>query len=198
VQYARNNPGKLKFGAPPGIYTHFAAEFFKVKTGTDILFVPYKGGAPAITDLLGGHIDMVFNPKSSLLTHFKEGKLKALAVTSESRWPELPDTPTMTEVGITGFPSEVWFGLLAPLGTPPSIVEKLNHAVNDGVRSSEVRTSLAKLGVEGKSGTPQDFAVALAEQARTWKAVVDSCSSAVNSVRLTSALGQSLLPRMAP
>ena len=65
VQYARNNPGKLKFGAPPGIYTHFAAEFFKIKTGTDILFVPYKGGAPAITDLLGGHIDIVFNPKSS-------------------------------------------------------------------------------------------------------------------------------------
>jgi len=174
VQYARDNPGKLKFGAPPGIYTHFAAEFFKVKTGTDILFVPYKGGGPAITDLLGGHIDMVFNPKSSLLTHFKEGKLKALAVTSESRWPELPDTPTMTEVGIAGFPTEVWFGLLAPLGTPPSIVEKLNHALNDAVRSSEVRTSLAKLGVEGKSGTPQDFAIALADQARTWKAVVDS------------------------
>jgi tripartite-type tricarboxylate transporter receptor subunit TctC len=174
VQYARDNPGKLKFGAPPGIYTQFAAEFFKVKTGTDILFVPYKGGAPAITDLLGGHIDMVFNPKSSLLTHFQEGKLKALAVTSESRWPELPDTPTMREVGVSGFPTEVWFGLLAPLGTPSSTVEMLNRAVNDAGRSLEVRTTLAKLGVEGKNGTPQDFAVALAEQARTWKTVVDA------------------------
>jgi len=174
VRFAKDNPGKLKYGAPPGIYTQFAAEFFKVKTGTDILFVPYKGGAPAITDLLGGHIDMVFNPKSSLLAHFKEGKLKALSVTSERRWPELPDTPTMTEVGVTGFPTEVWFGLLAPQGTPSSIVEKLNHAVNDAVRSSEVRTSLAKLGIEGKTGTPQDFAVALADQARTWRAVVDA------------------------
>src|SRR6266478_5043397 len=96
VHYAKNNPGKLKYGAPPGIYTHFAGEFFKIKTGTDILFVPYKGGAQAITDVIGGHIDMVFNPKSSLLTHFKAGKLKALAVTSEARWPELPDTPTRT------------------------------------------------------------------------------------------------------
>ena len=174
VSYARQNPGKLKYGAPPGIYTQFAAEFFKIKTGTDILFIPYKGGAPAITDLLGGHIDIVFNPKSSLLTYFKEGKLKALAVTSESRWPELPDTPTMTEVGISGFPTEVWFGLLAPLGTPLAIVEKLNRAVNDAVVSTEVRASLAKLGVEGRNGTPQDFAAALAEQARTWKIVVDA------------------------
>jgi tripartite-type tricarboxylate transporter receptor subunit TctC len=174
VQYARDNPGKLKFGAPPGIYTHFAAEFFKVKTGTDILFVPYKGAAPAITDLLGGHIDMIFNPKSSLLTHFNEGKLRALAVTSVLRWPELPNIPTMTEVGVDDFPTEVWFGLLAPLGTPSSIVEKLNNAVNDAVISSDVRASLAKLGVEGKSGTPRDFAVALIEQARTWKKVVDA------------------------
>jgi tripartite-type tricarboxylate transporter receptor subunit TctC len=174
VQYAKENPGKVKYGAPPGIYTQFAAEFFKLKTGTDILFVPYKGGAPAITDLLGGHIDMVFNPKSSLLSHFKEGKLRALAVTSESRWPELPDTPTMTEAGIAGFPTEVWFGLLAPQGTASSTVDKLNHAVNDAVLSAEMRAPLAKLGVEGKTGTPQAFAIALTDQARTWKAVVDA------------------------
>ena len=95
AKYAKDNPGKLKYGAPPGIYTHFAGEFFKTKTATDILFVPYKGGAPAVTDVLGGHIDMVFNNKSTLLALFKEGKLKALAVTSEFRWPELPATPTM-------------------------------------------------------------------------------------------------------
>src|SRR5215475_3386925 len=174
VKYAKDNPGKLKFGAPPGIYTHFAAEFFKVKTGADILFVPYKGAAPAITDLLGGHIDMIFNPKSSLLTHFNEGKLRPLAVTSVRRWPELPSVPTMMEVGVDDFPTEVWFGLLGPLGTPPAFVEKLNHAVNDAIMSSEVRTSLAKLGVEGKSGTPSDFAIALTEQARAWKKVVDA------------------------
>src|SRR4030088_394393 len=109
VRYAKDNPGKLKFGAPPGIYTHFAGEFFKTRTGADILFVPYKGGAPAVTDVLGGHIDMVFNNKSTVLPHVKERKLKPIAVTSQSRWPELPETPTLQELGISGFPTEVIF-----------------------------------------------------------------------------------------
>jgi tripartite-type tricarboxylate transporter receptor subunit TctC len=174
VQYAKNNPGKLRYGAPPGIYTHFAGEFFKIQTGTDILFVPYKGAAPAITDVLGGHIDMVFNNKSTLLTLIKDGKLKSLAVTSEVRWPELPGTPTVKEVGVVGFPTEVWFGLLAPAGTPPTIIDKLNHAVNEGLQSAEVRASLASLGLEAKIGTAQDFAAALAEQVRDWKAVVEA------------------------
>ena len=173
VTYAKNNPGKLKYGAPPGIYTQFAAEFFKIKTGTDILFVPYKGGAPAITDVLGGHIDMVFNNKSTLLPLFRDSKLKALAVTSAARWPELPQTPTMEEMGVSGFPSEVIFALLAPAGTPPAIVEELNRGVNDALRSAEVRASLDALGIEPKIGTPQDLAAALAQQAREWKVVID-------------------------
>jgi tripartite-type tricarboxylate transporter receptor subunit TctC len=174
VRYARDNPGKLKYGAAPGIYTQFAAEFFKVKTGTDILFVPYKGGAPAITDVLGGHIEMVFNNKSTLLSLFKEAKLKALAVTSAARWPELPQTPTMQEMSISGFPSEVIFALLAPAGTPPAIVDELNRAVNDALRSTEVRASLDALGIEPKIGTPQDLTAALTTQAREWKVVIDA------------------------
>lgn len=174
VQYAKSNPGKLTYGAPPGIYTQFAAEFFKVKTGTDILFVPYKGAAPAITDLLGGHIDMVFNNKSTLLVHFKSGKLRPLAVTSKVRWPELPDTPTMQELGVAGFPTEVWFGLLAPAGTPPEIVGALNAAVNDGLAGAEVRHSLAELGMQAKTGTAQDFAAALGEQAHEWETVIEA------------------------
>jgi tripartite-type tricarboxylate transporter receptor subunit TctC len=174
VDYAKHNPGKLKYGAPPGMYVQFAAEYFKIKTGTDILFVPYKGGSLAIADALGGHIDVVLNPKSVLLPHIKEGKLKPLAVTSEVRWPELPDTPTMKEVGVTGFPTEIWFGLLAPAGTPAAIVDQLNHAINQGLESTEVRASLAKLGVEAKIGTAHDFAEALAEQMREWKDVVDA------------------------
>jgi tripartite-type tricarboxylate transporter receptor subunit TctC len=174
VKYARDNPGKLKYGAPPGIYTQFAAEYFKVKTGTDILFVPYKGGAPAITDVLGGHIDMVFNNKSTLLAQFKDGKLKALAVTSAARWPELPQTPTMTEMGIPGFPSEVLFGLLAPAGTPPAIVLQLNQAIEEGLRSPQVRSNLEGIGVEARLGTAEDFAAALEQQAREWKTVIDA------------------------
>jgi tripartite-type tricarboxylate transporter receptor subunit TctC len=174
VRYARDRPGKLTYGAVSGIYTQFAADFFKVKTGTDILFVPYKGGAPAITDLLGGHIDMVFNNKSTLLTHFKAGKLRPLAVTSQTRWPELPDIPTMQELGVTGFPTEVWFGVLAPAGTPAAIVGSLNAAVNEGLMSTEVRTSLAELGLEARVGSPQDLASALTDQARDWKTVIDT------------------------
>ncbi len=173
VKYAKDNPGKLKYGAPPGIYTHFAGEFFKTKTATDILFVPYKGGAPAITDVLGGHIDMVFGNKSTLLPHFKEQKLKALAVTSQSRWPELPETPTMQEVRVSGFPPEVIFGLLAPAGTPVTIIRQLNSAINDGLRSAEVRASLDAIGVEARIGTPQEFSGVLDEQARQWKTVID-------------------------
>src|SRR5712671_6032822 len=174
VNYSKNNPGKLKYGAPPGIYTHFAGEFFKIKTGTDILFVPYKGGAPAMNDVIAGHIDMIFNPKSTMLPQFRAGKLRALAVTSQTRWPELPETPTMEELGITGFPKEVWFGLLAPTGTPAPIVAKLNSAINDGLGSAQMREGLAKLGLVPKAGTPEDFAQALGQQVGEWKAVVDA------------------------
>ena len=173
VKYAKDNPGKLKYGAPPGIYTHFAGEFFKTRTGTDILFVPYKGGAPAVTDALGGHIEMVVNNKSNLLPQFKDGKLKALAVTSRERWPELPQTPTMREVGIVGFPEEVLFGLLAPARTPRSIVMQLNSAVNEALQSADVRASLDGIGVDVRAGTPEAFATSLDEQAREWKRVIE-------------------------
>jgi tripartite-type tricarboxylate transporter receptor subunit TctC len=173
IQYAKDHPGQLKYGASPGIYTQFAGEYFKLKTGTDILFVPYKGGAPAVTDALGGHIEMVVNNKSNLLPQFKDSKLKALAVTSKDRWPELPQTPTMREVGILGFPQEVLFGLLAPAATPQAIVMQLNGAVNEALRSAEVRASLDGIGVDARIGTPQEFSDALDEQAREWKRVIE-------------------------
>ncbi len=173
VNYAKHHPGQLKYGASPGIYTQFAGEYFKLKTGTDILFVPYKGGAPAVTDALGGHIEMVVNNKSNLLPQFKGGKLKALAVTSAERWPELPRTPTMREVGILGFPQEVLFGLLAPSGTPKAIVSQLNSAINEALQSAEVRASLDGIGVDARIGTPEAFASALDEQALEWKRVIE-------------------------
>src|SRR5207244_13173720 len=114
-------------------------------------------------------IDIVFGNKATLMQHFKEQKLKALAVTSQVRWPELPLTPTMAEVGVSGFPSEVIFGLLAPAGTPVTIIRQLNTAINDGLRSAEVRASLDAIGVEARIGTRQEFAGTLDEQARQWK-----------------------------
>jgi len=174
IDFAKRNPGQLKYGAPQGIYTHFAGEFFKIKTGTDIMFVPYKGGAPAMNDVIAGHIDMIFNPKSTLLPQFRASKLRPLAVTSGKRWPELPETPTMEELGVSGFPAEVWFGLLAPAGTPPSVVDMLNAAVNEGLGSPEVREGLGKLGLEPKIGTAKEFSEALAQQVKEWKVVVDA------------------------
>jgi tripartite-type tricarboxylate transporter receptor subunit TctC len=173
VQYAKDHPGQLKYGASPGIYTQFAGEYFKLKTGTDILFVPYKGGAPAVTDALGGHIEMVVNNKSNLLPLFKDGKLKAIAVTSRERWPELPQIPTMNEMGISGFPSEVMFGVLAPARTPQAIVTTLNRTINEALQSAEARASLDAIGVEARIGTPEAFATALDEQAREWKRVIE-------------------------
>jgi tripartite-type tricarboxylate transporter receptor subunit TctC len=172
VSYAKANPGKLVSGAALGIFPHFALELLKVRTEIDMIFVPYKGAAPAITDLLGGQIQVGAAAKSVLLPHIQAGKLRPLAVTSMTRWPELPEVPTMRESGFAGYPSEIWFGLLAPAATPPAIVAKLNAAINQSLQSSELRESFAKLGLELKIGTPGDFATAIADDAKEWQAIV--------------------------
>jgi tripartite-type tricarboxylate transporter receptor subunit TctC len=174
IRYAKDNPGKLKYGTAPGLGSHLSAELLKRKTGADIMYIPYKGGAPAITDLMGGQIDMVFNNKSVLLALIQERKLRALAVTSAVRWRELPDVPTLAENGLDGFPADSWYGLVAPIGSPAAVIDKLNAAVNDGLNSPELRVSLIKLGIEARPNTPQDFAAALADQAVKYDAIVKS------------------------
>jgi len=172
VSYAKANPGKLVSGAALGIFPHFALELLKVRTEIDMIFVPYKGAAPAITDLLGGQIQVGAAAKSVLLPHIQAGKLRPLAVTSMARWPELREVPTMREGGFAGYPSEIWFGLLAPAATPPAIVARLNAAINQCLRSAELRESFAKLGLEVKIGTPSDFAAAIADDAKEWDGIV--------------------------
>jgi tripartite-type tricarboxylate transporter receptor subunit TctC len=174
IRTAKDNPGKLKYGTAPGLGSHLSAELLKQKTGTDIMYIPYKGGAPAITDLMGSQIDMLFNNKSVLLALIQERKLRALGVTSAVRWRELPDVPTLAENGLDGFPADSWYGLVAPVGTPAPVIEKLNAAVNDGLNSLELRASLTKLGIEARANTPQDFAAALADQAVKYDAIVRS------------------------
>ena len=172
VAYAKSNPGKLVTGSALGIFPHFALELLRVRTSIDMIFVPYKGAAPAITDLLGGQIQMSAAAKSVLLPYILAGKIRALAVTSATRWPELPAVATMRESGFTGYPSEIWFGVLAPAATPGPIVAKLNAAINEGLRGAEMRESFAKLGLEPKTGTPGDFAAALADDAHEWESIV--------------------------
>jgi tripartite-type tricarboxylate transporter receptor subunit TctC len=172
IQYAKANPGKLTSGATLGIGPHVCLELFRVRTGTNIVFVPYKGAAPAIADLLGGQIQIGMSSKAVLLPLIKEGRLRALAVTSEARWPELADVPTMAESGMDGVPPYLWIGLLAPARTPAWVIDKLNGAVNEGLKSAEMRAGIAKLGLEARSLTPREFATTLADEARNWEAAV--------------------------
>jgi len=172
VQYAKANPGKLSSGATLGIGPHISLELFRVRTGTDIVFIPYKGAAPAVADLLGGQIQIGMTSKAVLLPLIQEGRLRALAVTSEARWPELPDVPTMAESGFPGFPAYLWIGLLAPAKTPAAVIDRLNVAVNDGMKAPDAQASIARLGLEGRSMSPREFAAKFAAEARDWEAAV--------------------------
>jgi tripartite-type tricarboxylate transporter receptor subunit TctC len=172
VQYAKANPGKLNYGSAIGIVPHFLMELFKIKSGADILHVPYRGAAPMITDLLAGQIEMTINAKSALLANIQAGKLRALAVTSAERWQELPDVPTMIETRYLDDPYDTLFGLVAPAGTPAAVIDKLNAAINAGLGSPDMRASFARLGIEPKSGTPGEFAGIIAENAPKWAEMV--------------------------
>ena len=172
IQYSKANPGKLSSGATLGIGPHVTLELLRARTGSSMAFIPYRGAAPAISDLLGNQIQIGMTTKAVLLPLIKDGKLRALAVTSDARWPELPDVPTMRESGFAGVPAYLWIGLLAPAQTPAAVIEKLNGAMNEELKAPEVQASIAKLGLEARSVTPQQFAAALADETRLWEAAV--------------------------
>jgi tripartite-type tricarboxylate transporter receptor subunit TctC len=172
IQYSKANPGKLSSGATLGIGPHVTLELLRARTGSSMAFIPYRGAAPAISDLLGNQIQIGMTTKAVLLPLIKDGKLRALAVTSDARWPELPDVPTMRESGFAGVPAYLWIGLLAPAQTPAAVIEKLNGAMNEGLKAPEVQASIAKLGLEARSVTPQQFAAALADETHLWEAAV--------------------------
>ncbi len=172
VAYAKTNPGKLNYGSAIGIGPHFIAELFKLKSGADIQHVPYRGGAPMITDLLAGQIQMTVNGKSVLMPHIEAGKLRALAVSSGKRWPELPSVPTLVEVGYLDAPYDTLFGVVAPAGTPAAVIARLNATINEGLRSPDMRASFAKLGIEPQISTPQEFAAIIAEEVPKWTRIV--------------------------
>ena len=132
VAYAKANPGKLSSGGGIGIAPHFILEFIRVKSGTNIQFVPYRGAVPAMTDTIAGTVQIHSSAKVLLLPQIQAGKLRALAVASYKRWPELPDVPTFAEAGFPGFPPDIWYGLVAPAGTPAPVVAKLNATMKRG------------------------------------------------------------------
>jgi tripartite-type tricarboxylate transporter receptor subunit TctC len=172
VAYAKANPGKLHNGAGVASPPHIAWALFTLATGTTIVFVPYRGMAQAMTDLVAGEIQMMIDGIGSLLPHIRDGKVRALAVTGNTRSADLPDIPTMIESGYPDYTLSFWTGILAPAGTPPEIIDKLNGAVVAGLRSAEARQNLAKFSVEPNITTPQEFSAFLAAEARKWADIV--------------------------
>jgi tripartite-type tricarboxylate transporter receptor subunit TctC len=171
ARYAKEHPGKLSSGSSIGIGPHLLLEYFRARTGSDIVFVPYKGAAPAIADILGNQIQVNATTKAVLLPLILAGRLRALAVTTAQRWPELPDVPTLHESGFDGFPELLWFGLFAPAGTPSAIIAKLNAAENTRLKSTEIQAAIAKLGSETHALSPQEFGAVMDEQVQLWEAV---------------------------
>jgi tripartite-type tricarboxylate transporter receptor subunit TctC len=174
IIYLKANPGRLTCGAVLGIAPHVMVEYFKVVTGTNMVFVPYKGGPALVPDLLNGQIQMTFGAKSFFLPYIQSGKLHPLAVTSDARWPELPDVPTMRECGFLDFPAYQWFVVFAPATTPIAVINKLNAAINDGLKSPDIQAQLAKLGTEARIRSQQDLVRLMAQEAQQWADIVSS------------------------
>ena len=168
IAYQRAHPGTLNFGAPNGTPPFLLIDLFKKKTNTDVVLIPYKGAAPVITDLLGSQLDATFETTSVILSYVRGGKVRALAVANPTRLHDLPDVPTLAESGVSDFIANSWTGIVAPVGTPADIVGKLNAAVNAGLRSPALHASFARLNAEAKIGTPQQFAVFIAEERQRW------------------------------
>jgi tripartite-type tricarboxylate transporter receptor subunit TctC len=174
IAYAKANPGKMNFGFGQGTLPHLVGEAFKQTTGTDIASIPYRGGAQAITDMLGGRIHMNLGAGATLVPLIREGKIRALAVTSPQRSSELPDVPTMAESGYPGLTTVTYYGFWGPVGTPAEIVDKINSEINEALKSPELRANLTRVGFEPTGGSPQDFAKLIAEQLEKWTPIVKS------------------------
>jgi tripartite-type tricarboxylate transporter receptor subunit TctC len=168
IAYASRNPAKLNFGFGQGTLPHLIGEAFKTATRTDIVSIPYRGGAQAITDMLGGRVDMNFGAGATLLPFIRENKIKALAVTSPTRSAELPDVPTMIECGLSSLTTVTHYGLFGPAGIPADVVAKLNGEINEGIEAPDVRASLLSAGIEPAGGSPHDFAAVIAQQLQQW------------------------------
>ena len=174
VAYLKGNPGKLICGAVLGIAPHVMVEHFRLVTGTKMVFVPYKGGATLIPDLLAGRIQMTFGAKSLFQSYIQAGKLRPLAVTSDTRWPELPNVPTMKESGFPNFPAYQWFVVLAPAKTPAAVIDKINAAISNGLKAPDVQAQLAKLGTEPRIRTHQELVKLMTDEAKQWATMVSS------------------------
>ncbi|MDQ4060448.1 MAG: tripartite tricarboxylate transporter substrate-binding protein, partial [Pseudomonadota bacterium] len=175
IDYAKARPGKVNFASPgSGSLNRLEMEVFRKDAGLDMTHVPYKGGAgPAVADVIGGHVELMFVTISSAINHVKDGRLKALAVTTKERVPSLPNVPTMLELGFPNNVSSSWQGVLVPAGTPRPIVDKLHAAVLHAMSDAKVRERMTEAGVfPVTSKSPEEFKAYLAEESAKWGRVV--------------------------
>jgi len=163
-----------------GTSLHLAGELFKSMAKVDMLHVPYKGGAPAITDLMGGQVDMMFAVLPDAMPHIKAGKIRAIAVAGTERSKALPGVPTVSEAGVPGFEASAWYGFVAPAKTPPEVIQKLNAAINAALAKPEVQERLAPLGFDVVASTPQQFAAKIDSEIAKWAAVVQVSGARVD------------------
>jgi len=174
VAHSKAHPGAINFAATQGTAAILVAERFKQLSGADLFIIPYKGGAAALPDFLGGRIQVLNPTPSTSIALIREGKMKPLLITSPARSALLPDVPTAREAGLPDLTLEFWAGVLAPAGTPSEIVAKVNAAINDSLRSPEMKEAMTKLGMDAKIGSPQDYAKFIAEETPRWNAIVQA------------------------
>ena len=172
IAYAKAHPGTINFGSGgTGIASHLAGELFKVMTGVNMIHVPYRGQAPAMTDLLGGQVQVMFDPVVSSLSHIQAGKLRPLAVTTSTRSDALPDIPTISGF-VPGYEASIWLGAGAPRNTPTEIVDRLNREINAGLADPKIKARLAEQGGTVLPGSPADFGKLIAEDTEKWSKVI--------------------------
>jgi tripartite-type tricarboxylate transporter receptor subunit TctC len=173
IAYARANPGKVSYASQSsGTTSHLTAVMFELATGASLLHVPYRGTAPAINDLMGGHVDAFFNELATSMEMQKTGKVRILAVTTPMRVPELPDVPTMQEAGLAGFASDTWNAISAPPKTPALIVARLNAAINEVLNTPEVQSHLRLMHLQAVGGPPEQMAGIIKADVERWSAVI--------------------------
>ncbi len=177
ITYAKANPDKLTAGFPGnGTLGHITGELLQARTGIKFSHTQYRGSPPIITDLIGGHIDLGMDSMAAYVPQVQEGKLRALAIGGSTRWPGLPDVPTVAEAGIPGFEASVWYALLAPAGTPADIVAKLNAATNAFLTSPQTKEMFAKLGIQAAGGTPADLEAFVAAELAKWAPIIKAAN----------------------
>jgi tripartite-type tricarboxylate transporter receptor subunit TctC len=181
IAYAKKNPGKLSYGSfGNGTTPHFAGEMLKSMTGIDIVHVPYKAQGPALNDLLGGNIDLMFGNLPDFLAHIRSGKLRALGTTYLTRAPLAPEIPTIAEQGLPTFETDSWYGIIAPANTPKVIIERINLSFNEALAQDNVRQNLRERGIEIIGGTPAEFGLHLQREVAKYADIVNTSNMKID------------------